>query len=387
MRRDHTILVVDDEADLVQSLQDLLRLEYRVLGATNGPDALKLLAEHEVHVILTDQRMPGMTGVELLGHVRGQHPDAVRLLFTGYADINAVIEAINRGSVYRYVSKPWDPAEMETIVRQAANQYDLLVERKCLLAELRDKNQELREAIAGLREASELKEAFIRVASHELRTPLHILLGMSWLALRRPNLDDPTRRLLGGVEKAGQTLARQVEQLTKMLAAGQFIRPLRRQPTDLQGLLREVAEDVRPFVDQRQQTLTLDLDPGLGSFDVEPGKIADSVRHLLLNAVKFTPDGGAIRVAARPTEEGGAEIRVSDTGVGIDPASLPHIFEPFFTAFDVSKHSSGEFEFGRRGLGLGLSLVKAFVEMHGGRVSAASEPGHGSTFTITLPPS
>ena len=80
-------------------------------------------------------------------------------------------------------------------------------------------------------------------------------------------------------------------------------------------------------------------------------------------------------MAARRTAEGGAEVRVSDTGVGIDPASLPHVFEPFFTAFDVSKHSSGEFEFGRRGLGLGLSLVKGFVEMHGGTVSAASEPG------------
>jgi signal transduction histidine kinase len=386
MPRKHTLLVVDDEPDLVQSLKSLLRLEYNVLGATSGPEALKSLNEHEVHVILTDQRMPGMSGVELLNRAREEHPDAVRLLFTGYADIGAVIDAINRGSVYRFVSKPWDPAFLEAVLHQAVEQYDLLEERKGLFAELRARNQELREANASLRAANELKEAFIRVASHELRTPLQILLGMTWLARRRPNLDEPTRRLLAGAEKGGEALARRVEELIAMLAAGQFARPLRRRATDLAALLREGADDLRPFVEQRRQTLTLDLAPALGSLDLEPGKIADSVRHLLLNAIKFTPDGGAVRLAARRTTEGGAEIQVSDTGVGIDPDSLPHVFEPFFTAFDVTKHASGEFEFGRRGLGLGLSLVKAFVEMHGGRVSAASAPGRGSTFTITLPP-
>jgi signal transduction histidine kinase len=92
--------------------------------------------------------------------------------------------------------------------------------------------------------------------------------------------------------------------------------------------------------------------------------------------------------ACRPaaSKNGGAEIRVSDTGVGIDPASLARIFDPFFTRFDVSRHSSGVCEFDRRGLGLGLSLVKAFVEMHGGRVKVDSAVGHGSTFTILLPP-
>ena len=106
----------------------------------------------------------------------------------------------------------------------------------------------------------------------------------------------------------------------------------------------------------------------------------------LINAIKFTPDGGTF--ASRPSgcADGGAEIHVSDTGVGIDPASLAHVFDPFFTRFDVSRHASGVCEFDRRGLGLGLSLVKAFVEMHGGRVKVESEVNRGSTFTITLPP-
>src|SRR4051794_4821350 len=104
MTRRHTVLVVDDEPDVVQSVQDLLRLTYRVVGAHSARDALKILRDHEVHIVMTDQRMPEMSGVQFLRQVRGEHPDAIRLLFTGYADIKAVIDAINQGNVYRYIT-------------------------------------------------------------------------------------------------------------------------------------------------------------------------------------------------------------------------------------------------------------------------------------------
>ena len=123
----HTILVVDDEPDVVKSVQDLLRLDYRVLGATRAKEACDILEREEIHVVMTDQRMPEMPGVEFLTKVRGHHPDAVRLLFTGYADIRAVIDAINQGNVYRYITKPWDPEELETVIREACQRYDLLV--------------------------------------------------------------------------------------------------------------------------------------------------------------------------------------------------------------------------------------------------------------------
>jgi signal transduction histidine kinase len=378
MSRRHTLLVVDDEADVVHSVQDLLRLEYTVLGATRARDGLKILKEHEIHLVMTDQRMPEMTGVEFLMQVRGDHPDAIRLLFTGYADLRAVIDAINQGSVYRYITKPWDPDDLQLVIRQAVEQYDFLVERKRLLAELQVKNLELQKA-------NEIKEAFIRVASHELRTPLTILSGLTQLALGTPGLVSPWLDWLRGTQKAGERLQRLVEQLTKMLIAGQFERPLERKLTDLAALLKQAAEDVRPFVQQRHQELILDCSADLGAINIEADKIRDSIEHLLLNAVKFTPDQGQIRLAARRTADGGVEIQVSDAGVGIDPRHLPHIFQPFFTSFDVSRHSSGQFEFGRRGLGLGLSLVKAFVEMHGGKVEAASEPGKGTSFTVILP--
>jgi signal transduction histidine kinase len=385
MKQRHCILVVDDEPDVVRSVQDLLRLHYRVLGATRAQEGIALLEKEEIHIIMTDQRMPGMTGVEFLCQVRGDHPEAIRLLFTGYADIKAVVDAINQGNVFRYITKPWDPDELQLVIRQAAEQYDLLVERKRLLAELQSKNLALEGANRQLQQANDLKSAFIKVASHELRTPLTILLGLTELAARTPGLGDPLQQWLKSSHKASLRLTHLVNQLIKMLLAGRFERPLERVATDLSDLVRTAAEEVRPFIEQRHQQLHLDLDPELGTMNLEPAKIRDSVSHLLLNAIKFTPDGGTIRLNARRETDRGLVIQVIDTGVGIDAASLQRVFDPFFTGFDVSRHSSGSFEFNRRGLGLGLSLVKAFVEMHGGKVSAESQPGKGTAFTISLP--
>ncbi|MDB5332281.1 MAG: histidine kinase,Response regulator receiver domain proteinhistidine kinase [Phycisphaerales bacterium] len=380
----HTILVVDDEPDVVKSVRDLLRLDYRVLGATRARDALEIMAREEVHVVMSDQRMPEMTGVEFLHRLRDEHPEAVRLLFTGYADIRAVIDAINAGNVYRYITKPWDPDELQVIIRQAVERYDLMVERKKLLETLQQQNHELEDANAKLLHANELKHAFIQVASHELRTPLTILLGLVQLARQRAGESDPLSPTLGRIELASRRLQRLVDQLVKMLSAGTFDRTLETQPTDMAALLNEAADDVRPFVNLRHQTLAMDVPADLGMLDVEAPKIRDTMSNVLLNAVKFTPDGGRVTLAAGRTPDG-MQVRVSDTGTGIEPACRAQLFEPFFTGFDVSHHSSGQYEFGRRGLGLGLSIARAFVEMHGGTIACESTTGRGSTFVITLP--
>jgi signal transduction histidine kinase len=385
MPRRHTILVVDDEPDVVKSVQDLLRLDHRVLGATRAEDGIKLMQQEDVHVVMSDQRMPGMTGVQFLNQVRGEHPDAVRLLFTGYADIKAVVDAINEGNVYRYITKPWDPDELQTIIREAVERYDLLAERKRLVEELKQKNEELEKANAELKENDSLKSAFIQVASHELRTPLTILLGLTKLASKANGVAPPLSDWLKRIDSAALRLQYLVSQLITMLASGRFDATLEKKPEDLSKLLLTGAEDVRPFLELRHQNLAVDVPEDLGTFDVDGAKVRDSINHLLLNAVKFTADGGSITLAARRAEDGGAEIRVGDTGIGIDRECLPRIFQPFFTGFDVSRHSSGTFEYCRRGLGLGLSVVKEFVELHGGTVRVDSEAGQGTTFTIRLP--
>src|ERR1700680_3785094 len=166
------LLVVDDEPDVVQSVKDLLRCDYKVLGATRATEGLRIMSAENVQIVMSDQRMPEMTGVEFLSNLRNTHPATGRLLFTAYAALTAVIDAINQGNVYRYISKPWVPDELRMVLKQALEYHLLHLERKRLLDEVRQKNAQLEAANVDLLRANELKHAFIRVASHELRTPL-----------------------------------------------------------------------------------------------------------------------------------------------------------------------------------------------------------------------
>jgi signal transduction histidine kinase len=253
------------------------------------------------------------------------------------------------------------------------------------LAELQEKNQQLESKNVELQQANELKKAFIKVASHELRTPLTIVLGLSDLGRHTPGVPPQVSQWLERIYIGSVRLNDRVDLMIKMLLSDRFERPLTRKPVALHELLHNAAADVATFVEQRRQQLIVDATADLGNINVEEDKIRDSVFQLLVNAIKFTPDGGTIRLSARRLHDSGVEVQVSDTGVGIDAASLTRVFDPFFTRFDVSRHSSGVYEFDRRGLGLGLSVVKAFVEWHGGAVKVESQLNKGSTFTFTLP--
>ncbi len=134
----HSILLVDDEPEILFSLRGLLRREFDLHTAVSGAEALDVLRKHPVHVIMSDQRMPEMTGVELLRRARGECPQAIRIVFTGYADIKAVVDAINHGQIYRYLTKPWDPDELLAVLRQACEHHDQLAERRRLLVDLRE---------------------------------------------------------------------------------------------------------------------------------------------------------------------------------------------------------------------------------------------------------
>ena len=112
-QRRHTLLVVDDEVDVLESLRHQFHRGYRVLTSVVGPAGHRDPSEDDVELILTDQRMPGMSGDQFLREARRLKPDAIRMLFTGYADIQAVISAVNEGHIFRYILKPWDSAELE----------------------------------------------------------------------------------------------------------------------------------------------------------------------------------------------------------------------------------------------------------------------------------
>src|ERR1700709_360804 len=131
------ILIVDDEPEMLFSLRGLLRREFEVFTATSGQEGIDIMQGNEIHIVMTDQRMPEMTGVEFLAKVKCSHPGAVRLIFTGYAEIKAVINAINHSNVFRYVTKPWDPETLLKVLREAGEQYDQIVDRTKLQEDLR----------------------------------------------------------------------------------------------------------------------------------------------------------------------------------------------------------------------------------------------------------
>jgi DNA-binding NtrC family response regulator len=146
----HPILLVDDEPEILFSLKGLLRREFELHTAESGFEALEILKKHPIHVVMTDQRMPEMTGVQLMQQVSVEHPEAIRIVFTGYADIKAVIDAINSGGLYRYITKPWDPDELIAVLHEAANRYDEVVEHKQLMADLSQHVRQGRELAESL---------------------------------------------------------------------------------------------------------------------------------------------------------------------------------------------------------------------------------------------
>ncbi len=147
----HRVLIVDDEASVLSALRRLLRREpYALITANSGEEALGILEEEPVRVVISDQRMPGMTGIELLGEIRHRWPDTMRVILSGYSAVQTIIEAINQGAVYKFLSKPWNDEELKGNIRHALTQYDLQTENRQLVLEVAEQNARLKELNAVL---------------------------------------------------------------------------------------------------------------------------------------------------------------------------------------------------------------------------------------------
>jgi len=231
--------------------------------------------------------------------------------------------------------------------------------------------------------ANELKMNFIRVAGHELRTPVSYMLGMVHLM---EDSRDPQRLC-----QALRSMGAKAERLDEIIRAMFKLMPDQRYSQDLNygevpvgELLEEVYQDCRPFVEQRAQRLIIEGAEGIKSIQADRQKLRDVLENLVLNAIKFTPDGGVVRIRAGRQLGGYLSIAVRDQGPGIPQSDLPHIFEAFYSGGDVLRHSSGRTGYAKRGMGLGLAIVRHFVELHGGSVSVSSGPD-GTVFTVTVP--
>lgn len=138
MSKKYTILVVDDEPDNLLLLERVLRREYNVFSANSGAEALEFLEGMDVDMIISDQRMPNMTGSELLGQAYLRNPDQVRILLTAYSDVKDIISAINAGHIYQYLGKPWDPDELKLVVRRSLESYQLTLDNRRMLSDYRN---------------------------------------------------------------------------------------------------------------------------------------------------------------------------------------------------------------------------------------------------------
>lgn len=178
-----TILIVDDEPDILDSIALSLELDYEVLTATNGADGLDLLAKHQVALIISDQRMPKMTGVEFLAQAQVVSPDSVRMMLTGFADFDAIIEAVNKGQIYRYISKPWEPTDLEMDVRQAIERYEMQASLTRRMNELQalcdigatitsvlDSEQVMQKILSGIVDTLGFDQAYLMTVDEEDQT-------------------------------------------------------------------------------------------------------------------------------------------------------------------------------------------------------------------------
>jgi signal transduction histidine kinase len=367
------ILCVDDDRAGLATVARTLRDVAPVMTAHSGTEARSMLGP-EIAVVVSDYRMPAMLGTELLAEVRARDASIGRILLTAYADVESLMDAINRGHVHRYVAKPWDPRELRAAVQQAREA--ALARRARVRLEA-----ETARAYARLQELDGLRTRFLALAAHELRTPLHVL-GAALEMLEGLRLGGDAPALIATARRNVGWLGRNVGAMTDLVRLSQPS-PRRHAELCLAALAHRAVADVRPFCVRRRLELAIELPaahPGWGAAeDLHRALVA-----LCLNAIRFTPDGGRITLTLRATADGD-EFVVADTGIGIPTALQTRLGEPFVTGVPIDAHHSDPIAFGSGGLGLGLAVVRAIAADHGGHLRIVSEEGCGTIAGLVLP--
>ncbi len=372
---ERTILYVDDDTANLTVLQAACADEFAVVTAESAEAALEIMRQHEIAVLLVDQRMPGMTGVELFEATREHYPDAVRILITAYSDLTDAINAINRGQVRGYLRKPWEPEQLKATLRDALEVY-----------ETRRKVRELERRLLETERVYSLGVVAASVA-HELRNPLTALLTTLDLADMRlkaiidglgsgrsiaPDEVDSVKKVVEQISRARQA----VDQITEITSGIELSHRRRdeERTTDMKEVANLTLRCVRAELLKRAQ-IQVEIEPSppvLGS----PNRLGQVVMNLLINALQALPDRprgqNVVSLRLRPAGDF-VRLEVEDNGSGIPQDVLGKIFDPFFT---TKTHG---------GTGLGLAISKQIIEEVRGRISVDSEVGRGTRFSVDLP--
>ena len=385
------LLVVDDEENIVLTISEVLRLEgYEVDVAASGREAVELLEGKEFDLILTDLHMDDGDGLSLLEEVRTRSPLTITIVLTGFAALETAIAALRHGA-YDYLAKPCIIDELRYTVRRGIEHRRLMLAEREARAGLEELNRELEHRVEErtaelqrvndeLFEANRTKDLFLATLSHELRTPLTPILG--WVNLLRTGGGGVDKAMLSqgleAIERNARLQARLVDDLLDIsrIVSGKL--RIEWQPVNLCSVIESAVETARAEAAAREIEISVSLPDCPLVVQGAPVRLQQIIWNLLANAVKFTSRAGRVRVRAwREASE--ARVEVTDNGIGIAPEFLPHVFERFRQADGTTTRQYG-------GLGLGLAIVRALAELHGGRVEADSEGlGRGARFTLTLP--
>lgn len=356
------ILVVDDEESIRKTSSRILqRHGYQVHTAGHGKEAVLILEQHPVNLIVSDLKMPQMDGAALLAWVRTHQPGLPVVIATAYGTVESAVSVLKSGAS-DYLLKPFDADEL------------LFTVDRCLAERAMSKR------VDELEELNRMKSEFVSNVSHELRTPLSAMGGALEL------LGHDLKGKLEGVQKQlFQVVLNDFERLSHVirnvldysrLENGKF--KMVPQKIQLQQLITRSLQELSPLVDSKTGlTIATEFPLEPLTVMVDREQIFQVFMNLLSNAIKFTPEHG--RVTLRVEDEGDhALCCVRDTGIGIDAEHHKKIFERFYQVDGSPTRNFG-------GTGIGLAIVKAIVDGHGGKIWVESEKGQGSAFFFTLP--
>jgi signal transduction histidine kinase len=382
------LMVVDDEENLRITTAAILEQEgYIVDTASSGNEAVALLANADYDLVLTDLHMEAGEGLMVLNEIRRNAPLTISVVLTGFASVESAIAALQEGA-YDYLVKPCDIETMKHTIRRGVEHRRLMLAEQKARADLEQLNQDLEMRITErtaeltrlnyeLAEANRAKDVFLATLSHELRTPLTPVVG--WIKLLRSgNLDSKSiAQALDAIERNAWLQARLIDDLldTSRIATGKL--QFEPRPTDLNSAVKAALETILATAASRNIDLSIDLSPATLVVMGEPVRLQQIAWNLVSNAIKFTDPGGKVTVNTE-SKDAVARLVVSDTGVGISPDFLPHVFDRFRQADGSTSRRHG-------GLGLGLAIADALANMHGGRLEAYSEGvGQGSSFSFEI---
>ena len=362
-----SILYVDDEPGNLEAFRDEFDEYFTILTASTGSEGLKIIRERPVQLVLVDQRMPRMTGVQVLEEIRRMAPRTLRILVTAYADIEVVIEAINKGRVYRYFTKPWEHEDIRTGIMRGLDYYQAESERERLHAE---RVENMKKMIRSNRLAA--VGTMVAGLVHEIRNPMVAI--QSFFQLLPRKWDD--KEFLKKYLDIAQGEANRIESLLEnMLSFARPSRPILRD-CDLNVLVERNIQLLEFQARRKNIQVEFQKDVDLPPAFADPSQILQVIQNLGMNAIQATEPRGRLLFRTFPRERDpdapwvGLEVR--DTGPGIAPADLEKIFDPFFTTK-------------ADGTGLGLSIAYQIINEHDGRIEVESELGKGTTFRICLP--